>query len=123
MKHNKFKVGDLAIPISDECGNFNDTIDAHHIKITSIDNDGDYYYDILSKDGKKLNSCFVCLDDKHLKLYIQFGLKDLKTGMILVFESGDFVTVLLDRTAEQGGFLISLMLTDESRINHRFFHQ
>lgn len=60
---SKFKVGDKAQWIREpSCGTYFGCADAHHITITSVINDGEYYYfDINNKDGVTLDSCLGCL--------------------------------------------------------------
>jgi hypothetical protein len=63
----KYKVGDKLKKIGGICVNYDRTPESHHIVITQVV--GEYCYDIMDKNGKKLDNCWSCLTDKDLVPY------------------------------------------------------
>jgi hypothetical protein len=91
---NKYKVGDT-LRVKKGCENFcrtyKKTTGAHKIKITSISNSGNYWYDIQSDSGEILNNCINCFNEEDLEPITKdiSRIEDYEVGDILVNGHGD----------------------------------
>ena len=109
---NLYKIGDTLKPIDgSECRSYNDQQNAVAIRITNIDSDSDYHYDILNKEGEELGSCNCCFKDENLTPVAK-TLNTLQVGDYVQNEDGHYKRLLavLNRS-DKDSFCVYVMST------------
>lgn len=94
-----FKIGDkvrVKEGKENKCGSYTNEPGAHHLVVIGGENNGKLRYDIMDKEGTKINWCFNCFDDEDLVPYqTEITLETLQKGNVVIDGNGYEYAVIL----------------------------